>query len=128
MCVFSIGSAQLHYVVSILLEFFLNNFIFDFITSLSWFWYSLLYPKNKMGFQVQIQHYIKVTQTDYVPVFSLVAVWISRSTCFHMCCAINFNMGSNINEVIKISFNLFIIFFLIRFHKYKKAPKKIKKH
>ena len=79
-----------------------------------------------MGFQVQIQHYIKVTQTDYVPVFFLVAVWISRSTCFHMCCAINFNTGSNINEVIKVSFNLFI-FFSDKISQVQKSTKKHKK-
>ena len=37
------------------------------------------------------------------------------------------NFSSNINEVIRPVLN-FLFFFTIRFHKYKKAPKSIKKH
>ena len=84
-----------------------------------------------MGFQAQIQHYIKVTKTDYVPVFSLVAVWISRSTCFHICCAIKFNTGSTINEVTRSVLTFFsdkISQVQKGTKKQKKALKSIKKH
>ena len=60
-------------------------------------------------------------------VISLIKVFFFFGACLSKvakgCILIHDNQGSNINEVIR---SLFIVFFTIRFHKYKKAQNIIK--
>ena len=57
---------------------------------------------------------------------------LSRKTTYlgvptHLVPTYRLSVSSNIGEVIRSVLN-FLFFFTIRFHKYKKAPKSIKKH